>query len=90
MVKPEPGKISLQWWTKFVVLQVFYCGFLQVVAVGVPQPGFGLMVTGYHALAFYIPIVTISLHDRQDQYGVFRTLVVQAFFDVPLVMAGHF
>jgi hypothetical protein len=33
--------------------------------------------------------MTISLHDRRYQYGFLGTLVVQAFFDVPLVAAGY-
>lgn len=89
MVKSEPGETPLQWWTKYLVLQIFYCGFLLIAAVGVLLPVFGPTVTGYHALAFYIPMWTISTHDRRTQYNIFGTIIVQAFFDVPLVMAGY-
>jgi len=89
MVKPEPAETSLQWYMKYAILQVFYCGFLLVASMGVLLPVLGLKITGYHALAFYIPMMTISLHDQRYQYGFLGTLVLQIFFDIPLVAAGY-
>lgn len=88
-IKSEPGETSLQWWTKFAILQFFFSGLVLMAAVGVLSPIFGFTITGYHALALFIPMVTISLHDRTQQYGLLGTLVVQNFFDVPLLAAAY-
>ena len=89
MVKSEPGETSLQWWGKYAILQVVYCGFLLVASLGLFFPLFGWKITGYHLLNFYIPMATISNHDRHKQYGFFGSIVVQNFFDVPLIIAGY-
>ena len=89
MVKSEPGETTLQWWAKYAILQVVYGSLLLVAAIVVFLPVFGTKVTGFHALAFYVPMVTISLHDRRHQYGILGTIIVRAFFDVPLIVAGR-
>lgn len=70
-------------------MQLFYYGFLLGFAFLVLLPLFGPTFTGYHALALYLPMYTISLHDRREQYSWFGNFVVQTFFDMPLVIAGY-
>lgn len=89
MVKSEPGETTLHWWAKYFILQVIYCGFLIVASVLILFPVFGWKFTGYHSLAFYLPMATIANHDRSKQYGFFSTIVVQNFFDLPLVLTGY-
>lgn len=89
MVNPEKGETSVQFWTKFVILVILYCGFLLVFAFLVLLPILGPTLTGYHAFAFYLPMLTITLHDRRYQYGPIGTFIVQTFFDIPLVIAGY-
>ena len=89
MIKSEKGETPRQYWTKFVVMHLFYCGFLLGFAFLALLPLVGPKFTGYHALVLYLPTYTISLHDRRDQYGWFGTFVVQTFFDIPLVIAGY-
>lgn len=89
MFKSEPGETKLQWWSKYAILQFFYCGLLLIASAIVLHPIFGFTITGFHTLAFYLPMITISNHDRRRQYGFFATIVVQNFFDVPLVIAGY-
>ncbi len=88
-IKSEPGETRLQWWSKFAIMQVFYCGLLLMASVIVFFPIFEFKITGYHFLAFYLPMITIAKHDRRKQYGFFATIILQNFFDVPLVIAGY-
>lgn len=89
MVKSEKGETLVEFWTKFAILELVYCGFLLGFSFLVMLPFVGHELTGYHVLAFYLPMYTIALHDRRDQYGLFGTFVVQTFFDTPLVIAGY-
>eukprot|EP00592_Proboscia_alata_P021174 CAMPEP_0194406726 /NCGR_PEP_ID=MMETSP0176-20130528/4830_1 /TAXON_ID=216777 /ORGANISM="Proboscia alata, Strain PI-D3" /LENGTH=342 /DNA_ID=CAMNT_0039206017 /DNA_START=46 /DNA_END=1071 /DNA_ORIENTATION=- len=91
MLHSENGETSVQFWTKFIILEFFSCGFLLafICLVGLLLPMIGVTLTAYHALAFYLPMYTISLHDRRYQYGPFGTFVVQTFFDMPLMIAGY-
>ena len=89
MFKSEPGETRLQWWSKYAIMQVFYCGLLLMASVIVLFPIFEFKITGYHFIAFYLPMITIAKHDRRKQYGLFATVIVQNFFDVPLVIAGY-
>lgn len=89
MVKSQPGETAMHWWAKFAILQIFYGGFLLLAAVAILYPVFGLTLTGYHSIALYVPMATISRHDRRYQYGVLTTPIVQMFFDVPLVVTGY-
>lgn len=89
MVKTEPGESTLQWWAKYFIFQLIFCGFLSVASVIVLFPMFGWNFTGYHALFFFLPMTVITNHDRSKQYGFFGTIVVQNFFDVPLLLASY-
>ena len=91
MVHPEKGETSVQYWTKFVIHELVYCGFLLVSAflVLLPLVGRPTFTTGYYVLALYIPMLTISLHDRRYQYGPVGTFIVQTYFDIPLVIGGY-
>ena len=88
-VKTEPGETSLQFWTKFAVMQAVYGGTILTVAVVALLPVFGPTLTGYHTLFLYLPMSVISLHDRRYQYGLFGTAVMRYLFDAPLVAAGY-
>ena len=85
----EKGETSIEFCTKFVILVMVYCGFLSAFSFLVLLPLIGPEFTSYHALSFYLPMFTITLHDRRHQYGLFGTFVVQTFFDAPLVIAGY-
>jgi len=89
MIKVDKGESRIQYWMKVFIMQLFYYGFLLVFAFLILLPLFGPTLTGYHALALYLPMYTISLHDRRDQYSWFGNFVVQTFFDLPLVIAGY-
>ena len=89
MLNADKGESTAQFWTKFLIMEVFYCAMLSAFAFVVLLPMFGIQFTGFHTLAFYLPMFTITLHDRRHQYGPFGTFVVQTFFDVPLVVAGY-
>ena len=89
MVQSEPGETRIQFWTKYTVMTLVYCGFLVSFASLVATPFFGPRLTGFHALSLYLPMYTISMRDPMDQYGPVGTFVVQNFFDRPLVIAGY-
>jgi len=88
-VKSETGETTLQFWTKFAILELFYGGFLLIFSSLVLLPLVGPKLTVYQALALYLPMYTITLHDRRLQYGSFGTFVLQNFFDTPLMIAGY-
>lgn len=89
LIRSERGETSLQFWTKYLVLVAIYCGFHLGLAFVVFFPLFGPVLTGYHTLPFFLAILTITLHDRRYQYGVFGNLVLRNCFDRPLVAAGY-
>jgi len=89
MLKSEPGETRLQWCAKYCIMQLIFCGFLGVASLIVLFPVFGWNFTGYHSLSFFLPMSVIMTHDRSKQYGFFGTIVVQNFFDVPLVLAAY-